>query len=189
MELDLADVHARALEHTRGIVEGVPSDQLAGTTPCDGWNVADLLNHVVSGNFWVGPLVAGQTIDEVGDRFDGDVIGDEPARAYAESAAIAGAAFKGEGAMEAPVAVSYGPVPGSIYCGHRFIDVLVHGWDLAKATGQDTTLPPDLVLACIEVVKPQAELLAGSGAFGTTIPVDDGADPQTVLLGLLGRAP
>ncbi|MBI2706434.1 MAG: TIGR03086 family protein [Actinobacteria bacterium] len=189
MERDLPDVHAQALEHTRGIVQAVTAGGLAEATPCAGWDVADLLNHVVSGNLWVGPLVGGQTIDEVGDRFDGDVIGDEPAKAYAESAAIASAAFRAEGAMAAPVAVSYGPVPGSIYCGHRFIDVLVHGWDLAKATGHDTTLPPDLVLACIAVVKPQAELLTGSGAFGSKIAVDDGADPQTTLLAMLGREP
>ena len=36
--------------------------------------------------------------------------------------------------------MSYGPVPGSVYAGHRFIDVLIHGWDLAKATGQDATI-------------------------------------------------
>ena len=84
-------------------------------------------------------------------------------------------------------AVSYGPVPGEIYAGHRFIDVLIHGWDLAKATGQDTTLPADLVEACIEVVKPQEELLAGSGAFGTDVKAPPGADRQTELLAMLGR--
>jgi hypothetical protein len=41
--------------------------------------------------------------------------------------------------MQAPCAVSYGPVPGEVYLGHRFIDVVVHGWDVAKGTGQDTT--------------------------------------------------
>src|SRR5207249_5126323 len=61
--------------------------------------------------------------------------------------------------MAAPCAVSYGPVPGEIYAGHRFIDVLIHGWDLAKATGQDTGLDPELVQVCWEVVEPQVELL------------------------------
>ena len=89
--------------------------------------------------------------------------------------------------MEAQCAVSYGPVPGEIYAGHRFIDVLIHGWDLAKATGQDTTLPGDLVQACIEVVTPQEELLAGSGAFGTDVQAPSGADAQTQLLAMLGR--
>ena len=89
--------------------------------------------------------------------------------------------------MQAPCAVSYGPVPGEIYAGHRFLDVLIHGWDLAKATGQDTTLPADLVEACFEVVEPQRELLAASGMFGSDVEVPGGADRQTQLLAELGR--
>ena len=89
--------------------------------------------------------------------------------------------------MDGPCGVSYGPVPGSIYCGHRFIDVLVHGWDLAVATGGDTELPDELVEVCIEVVLPQLEMLAGSAMFGGAH--DPGADvaPQTRLLTLVGR--
>ena len=83
--------------------------------------------------------------------------------------------------------MSYGPVPGEVYCGHRLIDVLIHGWDVAQATGQDTTLPADLVAACIEVVEPQAELLAGSGMFATGVDGTSSSDPQTRLLAMLGR--
>jgi uncharacterized protein (TIGR03086 family) len=89
--------------------------------------------------------------------------------------------------MERPCAVSYGPVPGEVYCGHRFIDVLVHGWDIATATGQDPHLPEDLVVACIDVVVPQAEMLAASGAFGSDVEVAADAGPQTRLLAMLGR--
>ena len=96
-------------------------------------------------------------------------------------------AFNGEGAMQALCAVSYGPVPGEIYAGHRFIDVLIHGWDLAKATDQDTTLPADLVEAAFEVVEPQKDLLAASGMFGSDVKVPEGADRQTQLLAELGR--
>ena len=146
-----------------------------------------LLNHVVSGNLWVEPLVSGKTIAEVGDRYDGDVVGDDPGEAYDESARIAGDAFARPGAMEAPVAVSYGPVPGEVYAGHRFIDVLIHGWDLAVATGRTATLDPELVETCWEIVRPQQDLLRGSGAFGTEIDVPDDADSQTHLLAVLGR--
>jgi uncharacterized protein (TIGR03086 family) len=187
MSVDLPEAHARALDSTAAVVAAIASEQLANPTPCEGWDVAQLLHHVVSGNLWVAPLVGGQTIDEVGDRFDVDVLGDDFVAAYQASARQAAAAFRAEGAMDAPCAVSYGPVPGSIYCGHRLIDVLVHGWDLAKATGGDTDLPEDLVAACLEVVRPQAELLQGSGAFSADVEVPAGADPQTELLALLGR--
>jgi uncharacterized protein (TIGR03086 family) len=185
--MGLPEAHEQALQATERLVANVKDAQMGDPTPCDGWDVRQLLNHVVSGNFWVEPLVGGKTIEEVGDRLDGDVLGGDPADAYRRSAGEAAAAFKRPGAMEAPVAVSYGPVPGSVYAGHRLIDVLVHGWDLARGTGQDTTLDADLVAACWEVVEPQLDQLSGSGAFGTTVEIRDDADLQTRLLAALGR--
>lgn len=187
MALDLPDLHARALASTRAYVAGIRDDQWEWPTPCDQWSVREVVNHVVAGNYWAAELANGRTIDEVGDRLDGDVLGDDPLFAYDDSARLAEDVFRSPGAMEAPCAVSYGPVPGAVYCGHRFIDVLVHGWDVATATSQDARLDPELVAACAEVVAPQAELLAGSGMFGTDVEVSGDADPQTRLLGLLGR--
>jgi uncharacterized protein (TIGR03086 family) len=65
--------------------------------------------------------------------------------------------------------------------------VLIHGWDVARSTGQDATLEPALVEACWEVVEPQIGMLEGSGMFGTASEVPAGADRQTQLLALLGR--
>jgi uncharacterized protein (TIGR03086 family) len=187
MGLDLPALHERALDLTRRDVGGIRDDQWELATPCEGWTVRELANHIVSGNFWAAELARGQTIEAVGDRLDGDVLGPDPLAAYTESARVADEAFRAPGAMAAPCAVSYGPVPGEVYAGHRFIDVLIHGWDLAKATGQDTTLPADLVEACFEVVEPQKDLLAASGMFGSDIEVPEGADRQTQLLAELGR--
>ena len=184
---NVAECHAAALAHTGAVVARIRPDQMSMPTPCAGWDVRALLNHVVSGNWWAVELATGRTIAEVGDRLDGDVVGDDPRDTYEASADAAAAVFRVPGALERPCAVSYGPVPGSVYCGHRFVDVLVHGWDLARATGQPSALPPDLVDACMEVVVPQADLLAGSGMFGTTVPVAKGAGAETRLLGMLGR--
>jgi uncharacterized protein (TIGR03086 family) len=189
MALDLPALHEQALAQTRRDMAGIRGDQWDAPTPCDDWNVRELANHVVSGNFWAGELARGKTIDEVGDRLDGDVLGSDPVGAYDESARVADAAFRAPGAMEAPCAVSYGPVPGEVYAGHRFIDLLIHGWDLAKATGQDTSLPPELVESCWAVVEPQRDLLVGSGAFGDHHDIPAGADRQAGLLALLGRTP
>jgi uncharacterized protein (TIGR03086 family) len=184
---DLPELHDRSLQATARIVAGIKDDQWGAPTPCDDWDVRFLTNHVVSGNWWVQELAGGKTIEEVGDRLDGDVLGDDPSRAYDESARAAAAAFRAPGAMEAPMAVSYGPVPGEVYAGHRLIDVLIHGWDLAVATGQDTTLDPELVDACWRVVEPQMSALGSSGAFGSTVEVPADADAQTRLLAALGR--
>ena len=83
--------------------------------------------------------------------------------------------------------MSYGPVSGELYAGHRFIDVLVHGWDLAVGSGQDATIEPALVDACWSVVEPQLAMLQGSGMFGDMTAGEDAASPQARLLSQLGR--
>jgi uncharacterized protein (TIGR03086 family) len=188
---DIASVHRRALEATRPLVAGVGADQWDLPTPCADWNVRELLNHVVAGNLWAAELASGRSIDDVGTTLDGDVLGADPVAAYDASAAAAAEAFEAPGALDAPCAVSYGPVPGSVYAGHRLIDVFVHGWDLATATGQSADLDPQLVAACWEVTRPQLALLQGSGAFGADfVPADDiGEETQSSLLAAFGRKP
>ena len=188
---DIAALHRSALDSTRRFVAGVGADQWKLQSPCAGWNVGELVNHIVAGNLWAAELANGRTIDEVGTTLDGDQLGADPAAAYDRSAEAAARAFEAPGALDAPCAVSYGPVPGSIYAGHRFIDVLIHGWDVAKATGQNADLDPQLVAACWDVVRPQLALLQASGAFGEAGGVSAGdasGDDQASLLAALGRA-
>jgi uncharacterized protein (TIGR03086 family) len=183
----ITDLHRSALDATGRIVAGIRPDQLDLPTPDEEWDVRALLNHVVAGNFWAVELAGGRTIEEVGDQLDGDLVTDDPAGAYDLSAAAAAAAFEAPGALDAPCAVSYGPIPGGMYAGHRFLDVLIHGWDLAVATGQDTHLDPELVDACIAELEPQLGALEASGMFGAAVEVGPDADAQTRLLGVLGR--
>lgn len=180
-------LHARALDSTQRFVEGVGAGQWHDPTPCGDWDVREVLHHVVYGNLWVAPLVEGEAIEQVGDRFEGDVLGADPVGASAASAASAAAAFQQPGALERPVAVSYGPIPGARYASHRFLDVLIHGWDIAKGTGQDTTLEDDLVAACWEIVEAERELFAASGMFDAAVDVPDDAPLQVRLLAALGR--
>ncbi len=184
---NLTDLHRRALDATGHVVAGVTPDQETAPTVCEGWDVRTLINHMVSGNLWAAELAAGKTIDQVGTTLDGDLLGDDAETAYRQSAEAAAAAFEAPGALDAPCAVSYGPVPGSVYVGHRIIDVLIHGWDLAVATGQDTHLDPDLVAACTQIVEPQLDGLHASGAFGDAIEVPARGDAQARLLSMLGR--
>ena len=184
---DIAQLHRRALDETQRVVAGVAGDQMDNATPCEGWDVRALLNHLVSGNLWAAELGAGATIDQVGTRLDGDLLGDDALGAYDASARLAAATFETPGVLERPCAVSYGPVPGSVYAGHRFIDVFVHGWDLATATGQDATLDPELVAAAYELLLAEADLVRASGMFGDDLKVPDDAGPQIRMLAFVGR--
>ena len=128
---------------------------------------------------------SGGTIDGVGTQLDGDLLGDDPAAAYAESAAAAAAVFRRPGALDA-YARCPEPVPGSVYAGHRCLDVLVHGWDLAVATGQHYALDPKLMDACRQIIEPQLEAFRSAGALGPQVAVPADASEQTRFLALLG---
>ena len=178
MRVDSLAFHREALDVAQHVIDAIDRSQFELPTPCDEWNVRQLLEHMIGGN----RRIAGHP-PAVGEH----LIGDDLSAAYAASGAQAAATFEAPGALEAPCAVSYGPVPGSVYAGHRFIDVLIHGWDLAVATRQDTRMDPSLVEACFAVIEPQLDQLKASGAFGTDVVVPADADPQTRLLAVLGR--
>ena len=186
---DLIALHERALANTRGFVVGLGSPEWDTPTPCEEWNLRELLNHVVAGNWWAARLASGATIAAVGTELDGDQLGEDPLASYDRSATAAIAAFGAPGALDAPCAVSYGPVPGSIYAGHRFLDVLIHGWDIAVATGQTPTLPAELIEGCWQVLEPQLDMLRASGMFGEDIAIPSDADSEARLLLTLGRRP
>ena len=57
---DIAELHAQALDATGRIVAGIAADRWHADTPCDGWDVRALVNHVVAGNLWAAELAAGQ---------------------------------------------------------------------------------------------------------------------------------
>ncbi len=179
-------LHRQALNSTRAFVAGITSTQWSNPTPCDDWDVRSLVNHIVVGNLWAAELAAGRGIHDVGDRLDGDHLGALPLESYDQSAKAAAEAFEAPGALDAPCSVSYGPIPGSVYAGHRFVDVLIHGWDIAIATGQMPALAQQLVDACWDVINPQLSDLQSSGMFGSP-ETSAATDPQLRLLETLGR--
>src|SRR3974390_1098577 len=101
----IAVLHRRALDRTGSVVAGIAREQWTLATPCEGWDVRTLLNHLVAGNLWAAELGAGATIEEVGDRPAGDVLNDDALGAYEASAKLAAATFETPGALDAPRAV------------------------------------------------------------------------------------
>ncbi|QFG23385.1 TIGR03086 family metal-binding protein [Actinomadura sp. WMMB 499] len=68
-------------------------------------------------------------------------------------------------------------------------DVFMHTWDLARATGQDDRLDPDLCAELLDGMEQMEEVLRSSGQYGPRVEVPDGADVQARLLGFIGRDP
>jgi len=185
--MDLPELHRRAVERFGEHVHAVPADAWDAPTPCTDWNVRTLVNHLVGENLWTPPIFEGRTVQEVGDRFDGDVLGDDPTAAWDAAAGPAIDAVHGTGAMGRIVHLSFGDVPGSEYTSQLFADFLIHAWDLAKAIGSDDVLDPELVEACAAWFAEREELYRQVGAVGGRPDLPDGAEPQARLLAAFGR--
>jgi uncharacterized protein (TIGR03086 family) len=138
---------------------------------------------------WTVPVMAGATIAEVGDRFDGDLLGDDPAGNTADAADQAEAAVGEPGALDRTVHLSFGDTPAEEYVRQLLADHLIHAWDLAAATGLDRQLDPDTVRVCAEWFAEREDLYRGAGAIGPRVEVPETADEQSRLLGAFGRDP
>lgn len=168
-------------------VHAVGPQQWANRTPCSDWDIRALVNHLTVEQLWVPPLIAGQTLEQVGDRFEGDQLGADPAATWDQAAAAARATLTAPGAIDRTVHLSYGDRPASAYCEEMTVDLLIHAWDLARGIGADEALDPELVDLVYQRTLPYAERLAESGLFAPPVSVAPDADPQTRLLALFGR--
>jgi uncharacterized protein (TIGR03086 family) len=184
---DTADLHRRASHWFSRQVDQIRPDQWHLPTPCSDWDVRELVNHVAGEALWTPPLMAGGTIAEVGDRFDGDVLGDAPVDRWHEAAAEAQNAIDASGALDKNVHLSFGDTPATEYVTQLFADHLIHGWDLAQAIGADTRMDPELVTACATWFDTVEPLYRQAGAIGPALDVSPDADAQAVLLSRFGR--
>jgi uncharacterized protein (TIGR03086 family) len=185
---DLADLFKRGLREFDDRVRLVKEDQWNESTPCSEWDVRALVNHIVYEDRWTPPILEGKTIEEVGDQFEGDLLGDDPVAAWDEASREAAAAVE-RTSMDKIVHLSFGDVPAQLYIDQLLNDHVIHGWDLARGIAADDSLDPELVDYLYEKAKPQEELLKGSGLFGEKIEPAEDADPQTKLLAIMGRRP
>ena len=157
-----AEVLEQAISVTRGVLVNVSKEQLGDLTPCAQWKVSDLVNHIVGGQYFfaAGATGAPPSAEET-DYAAGDFVA-----AFDEGAQHSLAAFRVDGVMEKMLTLPFGQMPGSAFLGLAATDTFTHGWDLAKATGQDTDLAPELA----------SQLLAGAKqAIAPAFRSEDGA--------------
>ena len=185
--MDVPAMFRRAVGEFDAQVRQIGDDQWQAATPNEGWTVRDLVNHLVSEDLWAPSLLAGSTIAEVGDRFNGDVIRPDPQAAWTAASAGAVRAVEDEGAMDRIVHLSFGDFPGSQYALQLLADHVIHSWDLARAIGADERLDAGLVDSCATWFDAMEDGYRAAGVIGARQPVRDDADAQTRLLARFGR--
>lgn len=184
--MDLATLHARTVAEFVTRVEAVPDDAWDSATPCTEWDVRALVNHVVGEDRWTPALLEGATIADVGDRFDGDLLGADPVAAARAAAAAAVASVAERLPGGGLVHLSYGDEQMTEYVHQLSADHLIHAWDVAAATGGDVRLDPELVAALAPWFAEREELYRAAGVTGPRVDTDRD-DAASQLLAGFGR--
>ena len=191
--MDRPDLLERAAEHFGDLLASVTDDDWSGPTPCDEWDVGDLIDHVIGGNRFTVEILAGATADDAITSVVASFEGGTPDRAAAfrSSADRQVAAISEPGALDRMCHHPSGDYPGEVILGFRLGDLVLHGWDLARAIGADERIDPELVEAVWAEMEPRAHLLAATGRFGEghSGTVAEDASLQDRLLDLAGRRP
>lgn len=178
---------AAVLDSTSALVAGV--SRWDAPTPCPEWTVRELVNHLVLGHRLFAAVLRGEEGGSLDPR-SSDALGDDPVSAYRDAVAGLLAAFRQPGVLEQVFEVPAGAVPGIAAVHLRIVEELVHGWDLARATGQETKFEDAIVEREIAFSAAKlADLPAERSPFAPPVPVAEDAPPLDRLVALLGRSP
>jgi len=191
--VDLFNAFEGAVTSTAEIVKGTPGSQAGAPTPCADWDVHALLNHVVE-TLWLAEGLFGNREPRYQMAPGGlpatNLIGDDPVAAYAEASSAALAAAGAGDTLTRVHVTPLGEMPGPVLAGFTTLDILVHGWDLSKATGQPADLDGRLAAHVLRFAE-QALATPDSRASRIAPPVTVGADAPVTdrLAAFLGRHP
>jgi len=189
--VDPVALHEGALDATSRIVARVRPHQLSLPTPCAEWDVRRLIEHLVEGNemFTRAAVDPARAPAQAGADDPGP--GDDPFEAYARSTEAVRRAWRQPGVLEREIYGPFGTLPGHVVVRMHFVDHLVHGWDVAKATGQDTTIDETLARAAYEEMTAALDPSSRRAGlpFGPEVPCPRDAPVHERLVAFLGRHP
>jgi uncharacterized protein (TIGR03086 family) len=190
--IDLLSTHAAAVRATVPVVARIGPPDLSLPTPCEEWDLGQLLIHMTVQHRGFAAAAAGHGDDS--DAWRDRPLGENPAQEYAQAAESVIAAFNDPGALDRNLLLpelTPHPVPARLAISFHLVDYVVHGWDVARTLGIAYELPPDVLATALpiaEAVPDGAARLAPGAAFAPRVPAS-GDDPLSRLLGLLGRDP
>jgi uncharacterized protein (TIGR03086 family) len=181
----------KACASTERFVDHVTIDQLTLPTPCSAWDVRALLNHLL-GTLALGEALLSDRPPAVsmgpGQLPDVDLIGDDLVKSYrVRTEALLAAAT--DDAIGQVHVTPIGDMPGALLAGFTTMDILVHGWDLARATGQDPTLDAELAEPLLAFARGAITNHTRAPRIGPEVAAGPGAPATDRLVAYLGRTP
>ena len=186
---DPADARALlpgAIDRFNARVHAVEPARWDAPTPCTAWRVRDLVNHLCAEHEWAPHELVGESMEQVGDRYDGDLLGDDPVAAWDRAAARSRPRWSAVAEHAPRVHTIFGWIPVTEYAEQMLLDLTVHEWDLARGAGLDERLDPVGVDRALVHLRGDPVMLTGPGLFAAPV-TPRGADPQEELLARTGR--
>lgn len=175
--MDLIDLYDRATAWAGSMIPAA-TRKLDVPTPCEEWTVRDLINHMLEGQELFAGAAEGKPAAPPPGR-PKELMGEDPAEQYEAGRNTVLDAYRKEGALE-----QYG-----MTLGIGVVDQLVHGWDLATATGQDAAMPADIAEAALQMMDGRLPDDARGPFFKASVPVPEDAGVQEKLVAYMGRRP
>ena len=175
-QADPVQIYETATSQARNVIQQVKPEQMKQSTPCSEFDVEALINHLVGAQAGFAGMVSGSQV----------AAGSTPLESLDAAASAMVAAAKAPGGLEKKVQGMHGEVPAGQMLNLGIMDVSIHTWDLAKATGQDTTLDAGVV----EHIFPLVEGVAQRGpsqAFAAPTEAAAKASRQDKMIALSGR--
>ena len=178
---EIADRYRRLSDAFADKIAAVPDDRWESQSPCEEWKARDVVNHVVgTQGMFLG--FVGEELKDVPSVDESPLAAWNAARAQIqarlddpERAKTEFEGFTGKSTFEAAV--------DKFLCS----DLVVHGWDLARAAGLDESIEPDDAQRVRRNMESMGDALRSPGAFGAEVEPSPGADEQQQMLAFLGR--
>lgn len=178
----------RALDGFEAVLAATPADRWLSRSPCEGWAAVDVAGHVTAGLLVVEMRAAGRPLPEHDPDWR-EVAGVDPLASWREVRGRMEAELTPE-ALDRNVDLAFGMTVSVREWLERYpLELLVHTWDLAQATGQSVVFDADLVGPALETAGRMAPRGREAGMVGPEVAVADDADDQARLLALFGRSP
>jgi uncharacterized protein (TIGR03086 family) len=184
--VDVTSALDASYSQTVGLVAHLGDGDLAAASPCAGWDVRALLNHLLGATWMFTMVNQGQAAGEDA----GDVIGADPLLAVTTAATENVASWGRPGGFAGKRSYPFGTFQAQGAAMLNLEEVVVHNWDLARSTGQNLTIDPGLVAMVDAFCRsiPLDEFRA-HGAFGPEVESSESASATDRLMALLGRRP
>jgi uncharacterized protein (TIGR03086 family) len=179
-----------AIEQAVAVMENVSAQQMRAKTPCDQWDVRDLVNHMIGGTSLFTHVTKGEqppSREDATDYSTGDFV-----RSMNDAGHQLLAAWQEPGVWDRQMSFSFSNVHAEVAFRIQLMEFVTHTWDLAHATDQLDSLNDEYADAVLEFAPELVPVNFRSDVgdpFGPVVERPDSAPPYQRLAGLMGRQP